>query len=1328
MRPTAHTTERATEPRAEAEATRRGARLRPLLALWGLAGIVASGCEHPPPPAVVVAPAAPWFVTVESVDAAPGGLHEAPLACGGLRGDCTAIVSGERVPARGMIKVTRGVRASLSLGPGLSIELGEEASVKFPEGNTQAVEITEGVVTVRSDGHAAPVVRLIDRELSLGGAPGGAVLAMVSDAREAGQRPDAPPARASLVVLDGTASLSDPGAAVSLTAGEGAVIDRGKAVEKAPRPAQGQASAPGSERRGIGAMIATLPSSTAPVEGVSLVSHEVRVAIRDGLARTEIEEVFRNDTDGALEGKYVFPVPRGASVSRLALWVPAPNGDKLVEGEVVERRRAASDPSGGPRGQMRPRQAALSGTESGGELSLKVFPLPAHGTRRLVVAYNEALEKDGRVLRYRYPFSAGREGAPDIGRVSFAVSVSESAGLGRIFAQGYPVALLPEPGSARIHYDGVNVRASSDLVVTYERPDAPAAPGAQPVETLAYLPARGEVRQRGLGAAVGAQGEGFVALRVRADAPAASRAAQAGARPRTLALVLDASEGSPRDVLAAQQRLALGAIEALSPGEKFVLLSCNSACEAFPPDGLSAAGGASLEGARAFLAGRKAQGGADPVGGILEAARRVSSGEGSGAQIVYVGPDEPTAGELFPASIAARLRPIVEGRRLDLRVLATGPSGGDGALSVAVAQLGAHHEALADGQPLDRRLTQLAGSLRSPLLTDVKIALPPGLVEVSPATVAPLALGQEVMVLAKIKDVEAGVPVGTVRLTGRLAGEPYELARPMQVREGAAAQNPLVPRLWAERIIAGLEDGSHARGSTDTSMIALGKRFHVASRSTSFVVVENERVFADLSGKPTAPSAAGAAIDLVGLGLSVGEDGPAGTVGIIGALQGTDLGGLGMVGGGGGFGLGQLGTGSGFGSSGLGRISSSRTSPPQIKIGAVQVSGRLPPEVIRRIVRQNLGRFRYCYEQGLKRNPTLGGTVTVKFVIGRDGAVANAADAGSRLADRAVISCITRGVYGLSFPQPEAGIVVVTYPISLAPPGGRLPTPPRPRAVFARGNDRWRGEGDEAIAAARRAADADPSARAAATELIHAQLLRGRFDDALAAATAFSEKDPDHAPARRLLASAAAAAGKPSIAARALDAAAALDPSSTLGHERAARSLEEAGDEVRACAHWRALADLRRGSRDVFQSLRCRARVSDAGAARAEGARRLGRADAARLLAQLSADPVPRWSDDFPVASGEVKLSCQGEGCPYLVVLAPHGEVYSAFTPPSSRAGRGLITLAGLGTSVGQTYRFLAVGGADKARGQISAKVGFLASSAPLPTDGTPEALELTVK
>ncbi len=102
---------------------------------------------------------------------------------------------------------------------------------------------------------------------------------------------------------------------------------------------------------------------------------------------------------------------------------------------------------------------------------------------------------------------------------------------------------------------------------------------------------------------------------------------------------------------------------------------------------------------------------------------------------------------------------------------------------------------------------------------------------------------------------------------------------------------------------------------------------------------------------------------------------------------------------------------------------------------AVDGQGHLPPEVIQRIVRRNFGRLRACYERGLKSNPKLTGRVTVRFVIGRDGAVAMAQDSGSDLADQAVVRCFVTSLRELSFPQPEGGVVTVTYPMELSPGG-----------------------------------------------------------------------------------------------------------------------------------------------------------------------------------------------------------------------------------------------------------------------------------------------------
>jgi hypothetical protein len=110
--------------------------------------------------------------------------------------------------------------------------------------------------------------------------------------------------------------------------------------------------------------------------------------------------------------------------------------------------------------------------------------------------------------------------------------------------------------------------------------------------------------------------------------------------------------------------------------------------------------------------------------------------------------------------------------------------------------------------------------------------------------------------------------------------------------------------------------------------------------------------------------------------------------------------------------------------------------PEEIPPGKIDspIGGRLPPEVIQRIVRQNYGFFRGCYERGLARNRDLIGSVRVRFTIERDGTVSHVADDGnSTMPDTEVVRCIHREYAQIRFPHPEGGTVTVVYPIVFRP-------------------------------------------------------------------------------------------------------------------------------------------------------------------------------------------------------------------------------------------------------------------------------------------------------
>ena len=100
-------------------------------------------------------------------------------------------------------------------------------------------------------------------------------------------------------------------------------------------------------------------------------------------------------------------------------------------------------------------------------------------------------------------------------------------------------------------------------------------------------------------------------------------------------------------------------------------------------------------------------------------------------------------------------------------------------------------------------------------------------------------------------------------------------------------------------------------------------------------------------------------------------------------------------------------------------------------LGTSDVTGGLPRETVRRIVRANFPYIRQCYEQGLKKDPELRGVVATRFIIDMTGAVETASLSSCSLSDPAVASCVVGVFRNMSFPSPENGKAMVTYPIDL---------------------------------------------------------------------------------------------------------------------------------------------------------------------------------------------------------------------------------------------------------------------------------------------------------
>jgi hypothetical protein len=107
---------------------------------------------------------------------------------------------------------------------------------------------------------------------------------------------------------------------------------------------------------------------------------------------------------------------------------------------------------------------------------------------------------------------------------------------------------------------------------------------------------------------------------------------------------------------------------------------------------------------------------------------------------------------------------------------------------------------------------------------------------------------------------------------------------------------------------------------------------------------------------------------------------------------------------------------------------------PKVTTVSVAVNGRLPSEVVARVIRQRFGAFVACYRSGLSAEPELRGRVAVGVVIDPRGGVAAVADAGSDLPAPGVRACVINMFRTLSFPAPQGGgTASVSYVLAFEP-------------------------------------------------------------------------------------------------------------------------------------------------------------------------------------------------------------------------------------------------------------------------------------------------------
>ncbi len=733
---------------------------------------------------------------------------------------------------------------------------------------------------------------------------------------------------------------------------------------------------------------------------LELTAVDAQSVVAGPLAFTQLKLVFHNPEPRVIEGRFRIALPAGASVSRFAMKI----GDRWQEGEMLEKAKARRIYEDFLHKRVDP---ALLEQGVGNAFSARVFPIPAGGDKEIIVSYAQPLEAVGDTL--------------------------------------VPLRGLKEIGTLRL---GVSTDASTPKRAT--------------IHKTAFTPDADFTLDEAFVSSHGLRSGNLIVSRVAVMKRVASEPLRGGV------FLVDTSASRALD-LHRQVRMLQAMLSKMGRHKVLIAGFDQTVVTIYdgPADGFAVKHGNAIVRRRAMGASNleHALRWAGPVAERRQLERIVLLGDG----VVTAGADGK---RLLAVARKLGKRGI---ERLDV-VAFGGIRDDEGMRALVTAGLAR------DGVVLDSQRGSSDTWRRLNLATrsGVRIAVA-GARWWWPRTLDGVQPGDEVLVHAELP---AGKPV-SISVDGRKVGG---------LRFVNAAR-PLVERSWARAKIASLAERERRHGKSQKlkrEITRLSTEYRVLSPYTSLLVLETQadydrygldrdslaNILEVQNGRvgvaqrtprwrplPTGELAAGQAVEVRTTqadpadahgnmwGDEVAESFGVGGVGATGVgdarppsrtpsstapPQDAEFGMLGL--------LSPAASppspsaAQGFGS-GTGRLARShRARAPRVRMGATQVSGRLPPEIIQRVVRANFGRLRTCYRKLLRKSPTERGRISVRFVIMRDGTVGATSTRATNMS-KALSPCVEGAFRSMTFPAPEGGLVTVTYPIVFRPKGTTTPPP-----------------------------------------------------------------------------------------------------------------------------------------------------------------------------------------------------------------------------------------------------------------------------------------------
>ncbi len=534
--------------------------------------------------------------------------------------------------------------------------------------------------------------------------------------------------------------------------------------------------------------------------GLHLQAAAVKVEIKDQIAKTYITQTFSNDSDRNLAGTYLFPLPDDTTFSSFSLHIDG----KPVEGKILEASVARQEYESIVRRMVDPGLLEYADSKT---VRARIFPIPAHGTKKVELEYTQILKAENGLLKYRFPLKAGVEDSP-ADEIKVDVKIASAQGLRTIWSPTHTVKTT--------RADNLNAKISMSEKDTL--PDK---------DFLLYYSVSNNELAANLITHKAEDEDGYFLMTL--SPPMQSKAIIG----KDVVLVADTSGSMQGAKMEENKRALKYVVNALHPTDRFGLVEFNTDAETFK-NNLVPATPENKKAACEFIDDLSARGGTN-IGEAISIGKTLLAEENSRpAYMIFMTDGEPTVGERDSEKLIS-----LANSKKDIRVFDFGV-GYDVNTKLLNKLAESHHgtsQYVEPNENIEHALASFYDKIKSPVLSDVKIAYEG--IEVKntyPREVKDIFAGSQVLLLGRYKKGGSA----KINLTGTVGGASKNYSFPLTFSPSQAGNSHLV-KLWAMRRIGYLTEVAHSNQENREvidEIVALSKQHGIISEYTSYLVTD----------------------------------------------------------------------------------------------------------------------------------------------------------------------------------------------------------------------------------------------------------------------------------------------------------------------------------------------------------------------------------------------------------------------------------------------------------------------------------------------------------